>query len=29
MIERMERDGIVSAMDGTRPREVLVSKPES
>jgi S-DNA-T family DNA segregation ATPase FtsK/SpoIIIE len=29
MIERMERDGIVSAMDGTRPREVLVSRVES
>lgn len=29
MIERMERDGIVSAMDGTRPREVLVSRAES
>ena len=29
MIERMEREGIVSAMDGTRPREVLVSKPEA
>ena len=26
MIERMEREGIVSAMDGTRPREVLVSR---
>jgi S-DNA-T family DNA segregation ATPase FtsK/SpoIIIE len=29
MIERMEREGIVSAMDGTRPREVLVSRAES
>jgi S-DNA-T family DNA segregation ATPase FtsK/SpoIIIE len=29
MIERMERDGIVSPMDGTRPREVLVSRAES
>ncbi|MFB3816235.1 MAG: DNA translocase FtsK 4TM domain-containing protein [Candidatus Methylomirabilales bacterium] len=29
MIERMEREGIVSAMDGTRPREVLVSRGES
>jgi S-DNA-T family DNA segregation ATPase FtsK/SpoIIIE len=29
MIERMEREGIVSPMDGTRPREVLVSKTES
>ncbi len=29
MIERMEREGIVSAMDGTRPREVLVSRMES
>ena len=29
MIERMERDGIVSPMDGTRPREVLVSREES
>jgi S-DNA-T family DNA segregation ATPase FtsK/SpoIIIE len=29
MIERMEREGIVSPMDGTRPREVLVSKAES
>jgi S-DNA-T family DNA segregation ATPase FtsK/SpoIIIE len=29
MIERMEREGIVSAMDGTRPREVLVSRVES
>jgi len=28
MIERMEREGIVSAMDGTRPREVLVSRVE-
>ncbi|MBI4537808.1 MAG: DNA translocase FtsK [candidate division NC10 bacterium] len=26
MIERMEREGVVSAMDGTRPREVLVSR---
>jgi len=26
MIERMERDGIVSPMDGTRPREVLVAR---
>jgi S-DNA-T family DNA segregation ATPase FtsK/SpoIIIE len=29
MIERMERDGVVSPMDGTRPREVLVSRGES
>ena len=29
MIERMEREGIVSAMDGARPREVLVSRVES
>jgi S-DNA-T family DNA segregation ATPase FtsK/SpoIIIE len=29
MIERMEREGIVSPMDGTRPREVLVSRVES
>jgi S-DNA-T family DNA segregation ATPase FtsK/SpoIIIE len=29
MIERMEREGIVSAMDGTRPRDVLVSRVES
>ncbi|MFI5341872.1 MAG: DNA translocase FtsK 4TM domain-containing protein, partial [Candidatus Methylomirabilales bacterium] len=29
MIERMEREGIVGAMDGTRPREVLVSRAES
>jgi S-DNA-T family DNA segregation ATPase FtsK/SpoIIIE len=29
MIERMEREGIVTAMDGTRPREVLVSRVES
>jgi S-DNA-T family DNA segregation ATPase FtsK/SpoIIIE len=29
MIERMEREGIVSAMDGTRPREVLMSRVES
>jgi S-DNA-T family DNA segregation ATPase FtsK/SpoIIIE len=29
MIERMEREGVVSAMDGTRPREVLVSRVES
>jgi S-DNA-T family DNA segregation ATPase FtsK/SpoIIIE len=29
MIERMEREGIVSPMDGTRPREVLASKAES
>jgi DNA segregation ATPase FtsK/SpoIIIE, S-DNA-T family len=29
MIERMEREGIVSAMDGTRPREVLVARVES
>jgi S-DNA-T family DNA segregation ATPase FtsK/SpoIIIE len=29
MIERMEREGIVSAMDGTRPRDVLVSRAES
>jgi S-DNA-T family DNA segregation ATPase FtsK/SpoIIIE len=29
MIERMERDGVVSPMDGTRPREVLVSREES
>ena len=29
MIERMEREGIVSAMDGTRPREVLVSRVDS
>jgi DNA segregation ATPase FtsK/SpoIIIE-like protein len=29
MIERMEREGIVSPMDGTRPREVLVSKTEA
>lgn len=29
MIERMEREGIVSPMDGTRPREVLVSRAES
>jgi S-DNA-T family DNA segregation ATPase FtsK/SpoIIIE len=29
MIERMEREGIVSAMDGTRPREVLISRVES
>ena len=29
MIERMEREGIVSVMDGTRPREVLVSRAES
>jgi len=29
MIERMERDGIVSPMDGTRPREVLVAREES
>jgi S-DNA-T family DNA segregation ATPase FtsK/SpoIIIE len=29
MIERMEREGVVSAMDGTRPREVLVSRAES
>jgi S-DNA-T family DNA segregation ATPase FtsK/SpoIIIE len=29
MIERMEREGIVSGMDGTRPREVLVSRVES
>ncbi len=28
MIERMERDGIVSPMDGTRPREVLVARSE-
>jgi S-DNA-T family DNA segregation ATPase FtsK/SpoIIIE len=28
MIERMERDGIVSPMDGTRPREVLVSRAD-
>jgi len=29
MIERMEREGIVSPMDGTRPREVLVSRAET
>jgi DNA segregation ATPase FtsK/SpoIIIE-like protein len=29
MIERMEREGIVGAMDGTRPREVLVSRAGS
>jgi DNA segregation ATPase FtsK/SpoIIIE, S-DNA-T family len=29
MIERMEREGIVSPMDGARPREVLVSRAES
>ena len=29
MIERMEREGIVSPMDGTRPREVLATKAES
>jgi len=29
MIERMEREGVVSPMDGTRPREVLVSRAES
>ena len=29
MIERMEREGIVSAMDGSRPREVLISRVES
>ena len=29
MIERMEREGIVSPMDGTRPREVLAAKTES
>ncbi len=29
MIERMEQEGIVSPMDGTRPREVLVSRAES
>ncbi len=29
MIERMEREGVVSPMDGTRPREVLVSREES
>ncbi len=29
MIERMEQEGIVSPMDGTRPREVLVSRTES
>lgn len=29
MIERMEREGIVGAMDGARPREVLVSRAES
>lgn len=29
MIERMEREGIVTAMDGTRPREVLTSRVES
>jgi S-DNA-T family DNA segregation ATPase FtsK/SpoIIIE len=29
MIERMEREGIVSAMDGTRPREVLMSRVEA
>jgi S-DNA-T family DNA segregation ATPase FtsK/SpoIIIE len=29
MIERMEREGIVSPMDGTRPREVLISRAES
>jgi S-DNA-T family DNA segregation ATPase FtsK/SpoIIIE len=29
MIERMEREGIVSAMDGTRPREVLMSRVET
>lgn len=29
MIEQMEREGIVSPMDGTRPREVLVSRAES
>ncbi len=29
MIERMEREGIVSPMDGTRPREVLVSRSET
>ncbi len=29
MIERMEREGIVTAMDGTRPREVLVSRVDS
>jgi DNA segregation ATPase FtsK/SpoIIIE, S-DNA-T family len=29
MIERMEKDGVVSPMDGTRPREVLVSRTES
>lgn len=28
MIERMEREGIVGPMDGTRPREVLASKAE-
>jgi S-DNA-T family DNA segregation ATPase FtsK/SpoIIIE len=28
MIERMEREGIVSSMDGPRPREVLVSRAE-
>jgi S-DNA-T family DNA segregation ATPase FtsK/SpoIIIE len=29
MIERMEREGIVSAVEGSRPREVLVSRAES
>ncbi len=29
MIERMEREGVVSPMDGARPREVLVSRAES
>jgi S-DNA-T family DNA segregation ATPase FtsK/SpoIIIE len=29
MIERMEQEGIVSPMDGARPREVLVSRMES
>jgi S-DNA-T family DNA segregation ATPase FtsK/SpoIIIE len=29
MIERMEREGVVGPMDGTRPREVLVSRAES
>jgi len=29
MIERMEREGVVSPMDGTRPREVLMRKAEA
>jgi len=26
MIERMEKEGVVAASDGVRPREVLINK---